>query len=91
MTNGQGSQDPIRLELGATAAFKTCGSCIRFERTEPWNGMPGGYCGVILPSQYAQKKDDVDGRPWRVVRDTNTCDLYKSTGKTYIVSKLERP
>ncbi len=86
--NNQCYQDPIRLELGATADPRTCGSCQFFERTEPWNGMPGGYCLFQLPPQYAKKPNDPDSKPLEVVRDTNTCDLYHHSGKSYIVSKL---
>lgn len=88
MTKDQGAQDPIRLELGATAEPRTCGSCVHLERREPWNGDYGGYCSIILPPQFAKKQWDSESRPVEWMQDTSRCDLYKSTGKAYIVSKL---
>lgn len=91
MNKHNAAQDPVVLLLGATAEPKTCGSCCRFERAEPWNGAPGGWCLLRLPPHYAQKINDPDGKPWNVVRDTHGCDLHKHTGKAYIVSMLVHP
>lgn len=91
MADNVAAQTPIRLELGATADPNTCGSCAKFERTESWNGMAGGYCTMTLPPQYARVPYDPEGKPPNQVNDTHNCDLYRHSGKAYIVSKLLRP
>lgn len=88
MTKDQASQDPIRLELGATAEPRTCGSCYKFERAEAWS-QPGGWCLMKLPPQYAKKINEFEeAQPHNYVSDTFSCDLYQHSGKAYIVSKL---
>lgn len=91
MSDNQAAQDPIRLDVGATADPNTCGSCQRFERTEPWNGTAGGYCLLRLPPQYARKPWGGESKPHDVVRDTDSCDLHVHTGKAYLVTKVVRP
>lgn len=91
MTKDQSAQDPIKLELGATAEPRTCGSCYKFERRESWNGYPGGFCLMQLPPQYAKQPFNPEGKPPDRVSDNWSCDLYKHSGKTYIVSTLVKP
>lgn len=87
----QASQDPIVLGIGETAEPNTCGSCYKFERREPWNGHGSGYCTMNLPPHYARAFGDAESRPKDSVNDDSSCDLYRHSGKAYIVSKLVKP
>lgn len=86
----QAAQDPIRLEIGETAEPGTCGSCYKFERREAWNNKGSGYCTMNLPPQYMRAGWDGESRPKDSVNDDSSCDLYRHSGKAYIVSKIVR-
>ena len=82
------SKEPIRLEIGATADPRTCGSCHFFERFGEWNGRPSGYCNIRLLSWVMEKAYDGEGIPPKRLRDTDSCDLHRPSGNAYIVSKM---
>jgi hypothetical protein len=100
------SSDPLLpgdviLGLGMTAEPNTCGSCVFFGRrdfTEFYiknesvvrDAMRGGYCKIVLPPQVALRPQG-EGAPTNNTNDTDRCDLWKSDGKTYIVSRRIRP
>lgn len=87
----QGAQDPIQLALHETADPRTCGSCVYFERKEPWNFSCGGYCNIILPLHIEKKPYDLESKPPNWVDDNYGCSFHKHTGKAYITSKLVQP
>lgn len=100
----QAAQDPIRLGLGQTADARTCGSCHFFERMRGENPKAfgssefspayfelRGYCNIRLPAWVQKKLWDGDSMPPEVMRDTDTCDLHKPSGKAYVVSKVVQP
>jgi hypothetical protein len=87
----------IELPLGQTAQPYKCGSCFFFGRRtgEPPSYMSaemrdgtflnkGGYCKLKLPPQYARKENNPESAPTNWINDDNDCDLWRSSGKTYI-------
>ena len=87
----------ITLPPGATADFDTCGSCKFFRRDREYDSA-FGKCGIVLPkkteSQWdirridpAQKNAGYTGNEDRQ-RDNESCDLYQSDGKRYIVQRI---
>lgn len=100
------SNDPylpgdIILGLGQTAEPNTCGSCLFFGRrnfTEFYikdenvvrDAMRGGYCKFKFPPQVAMRQQE-EGGPTNWVNDVDRCDLWRSSGKTFIVSQRIHP
>lgn len=94
--------DEIILGLEQTAEPNTCGSCHFFGRRFSENlsyiknesviaeAMRGGYCKLELPPQY-QRRLQGEGAPTDWINDTGSCDLWRSSGKTFIVSRRIRP
>jgi hypothetical protein len=81
----------IVLGTGQTAEPKTCGSCHFFGRSsieDPYNH--GGYCKMELPPQY-QHRIQGEGEPTSWINDTGSCDLWRSSGKTFVVSRRIKP
>jgi hypothetical protein len=82
----------IVLPLNASAEQFKCGSCHFFMRrgeTE-WDAKEGK-CRLVLPPQYAQVPFDPEGQPPNTVNDTDSCDLWRASGKTFIVSRRAGP
>lgn len=88
--NQDQSQDPIKLEVGATAEPGTCGSCKFFERTKDADAR-GGYCNICIPPWVAHKPYNTNSLPPNFVYDADSCDLYRHSGKAYIVSEVVKP
>lgn len=90
----------IVLGLEQTAEPHTCGSCHFFGRrsfSETYiknedvvrDAMRGGYCKFKMPPQVAIRQQG-EGAPTNWINDTDSCDLWRSSGKTFIVSKRVR-
>jgi hypothetical protein len=82
----------IVLTLNATADIGKCGSCHFFERrgeTE-WDAKRG-VCRLTLPPQFARVPYDAESQPENTVDDTDSCDLWRASGKTFIVSRKVGP
>lgn len=78
----------ITLSVGATAEPDTCGSCKFFHRPDDtYNGAHVGHCSLLLPGKYVTKGWDGNGRPPTLMDDTDRCDLWRSDGQLYIVSR----
>ncbi len=84
----------IELPWGQTAQPGKCGSCKHFGRrafTETYikdegvvlEAMKGGYCKFKLPPHVQQRQQE-EGGPTNWCNDTDSCDLWKSSGKVYI-------
>jgi len=86
LSNNETSQDPIKLEVGATAEPNTCGSCKFFERVKDH-----GHCNIRIPPWVAYKPYNTNSLPPNFVYDADGCDLYRHSGETYIVSKVVQP
>lgn len=87
----------VVLELNQTAEPNQCGSCHFFGRRgseAPYLGEGkynrGGYCTLRLPPQYAIR-DQGEGAPSNWCNDNDGCDLWRSAGRTFIVSRKITP
>jgi hypothetical protein len=86
----------IILDLGQTAEPGECGSCRYFGRRsveayldrDPYNR--GGYCKFNLPP-HIQRRDQGEGAPTNWINDSGKCDLWTSSGKTFVVSRKVTP
>lgn len=90
----------ITLPVGSSAEPDTCGSCKFFERKDgsgyethgSW-----GFCKIVLPKKIARQVDIRMVDPKRrdaeytgnedQIKDTDRCDLYRHSGKVYIVQR----
>jgi len=100
MTNnesGEHKKDEVVLPVGATAEPGTCGSCKFFNRyLENDYYQKLGYCEIrmpppkerMMPKPYAES--DSDWGPNRM-NNFDGCDLYRPSGKTYIVQRRVEP
>jgi hypothetical protein len=80
------------------AHLPTCGSCKYFDRysMDERNYPDRGRCMIKLPpsvmSQYAMRQLRNDEESGMVqLKDTDSCDLHRPTGKVYIVQRRIRP
>lgn len=88
----------ITLPVGASAEPDTCGSCKFFERKDGYSPMYG-QCRITLPAKMADKWDirriDRKDREYTgnedQIKDTDRCDLYRFSGKVYIVQRRIPP
>lgn len=89
----------ITLPIGATAEPDTCGSCKFFRRKDDGctPGSVWGKCGFVMPPIIAtswdirgldpkQKDREYTGNE-DTIKDTARCDLYRHSGKVYIVQR----
>jgi len=86
-------KDEIKLALNQNVNSNECGSCHFFERKEFNEFVVNGRCKFRLPPTrvYSKQTWDAESQPLDTVNDTDSCDFWKSTGKTYIVSKRIKP
>ena len=95
-------KEPIVLALHQTAAPGTCGSCKFFVRRSieatyvdrRYTDIPAdkqGYCKFCFPPNriYARQEWDGNSPPLDTVQDFDGCDLWQSSGETYIVSMVQ--
>lgn len=82
----------IVLPLNADADQLKCGSCHFFTRRgeSEWDAKRG-QCRLALPPQYARVPYNAEGQPENTVDDTDSCDLWRASGKTFIVSRRIGP
>lgn len=86
--------EEVVLALNQSADAGQCGSCHFFARRDAnseWD--TNGHCTFRLPPTRELVKQvwDADSQPLDTVQDTMGCDFWKSSGKTYIVSRRVRP
>ena len=84
----------IVLAVNQSANTGECGSCRFFTRenaTSEWDLY--GRCRFRLPPNRVFARNEWDGetRPLDSVNDTDRCDLWQSSGKTFIVSQRIKP
>lgn len=83
------------LALNQNANSGECGSCHYFYRSHDANSEwdQTGYCKFRFPPTriYVKQVWDAESRPLDTVQDTDACDLWKSSGKTFIVSQRVKP
>lgn len=78
-----------QLKIGQTVDPGKCGSCksfCRFDSEDVW-----GSCRIVMPPWVQPRPIQESGRDYTRVRDTDFCDLHRSTGLTYVVSRLVKP
>lgn len=90
------SKEPeITLALNQTADTNTCGSCYFFRRNGNSEWENKGECKFKLPPKYdryfVKAVWSGDETVFETVSATNTCNFWKSTGQTYIVSQRIKP
>lgn len=88
------SELEIRLALHQNANSKECGSCHFFNRRDANSEYDrNGHCTFKFPPNRIYEKQiwDAESQPLDTVQDTNSCDFWKSSGKTYIVSQRIKP
>ena len=86
--------DEIVLALNHSANTGQCGSCQFFDRDDDYSErVCRGRCKFRLPPNrvYTKMVWDSETMPLDTVNDTDACDFWKSTGKTYIVSMRVKP
>jgi len=86
--------DEIVLALNHSASTGQCGSCHFFDRDDDCSEwVCRGRCKLRLPPTLIYTKTIWDGEtmPLDTVNDTDGCDFWKSTGKTYVVSQRIKP
>lgn len=88
------AESSIILALNQSANTKECGSCHFFSRNDQrseWD--QSGSCKFRFPPNRVFTKQvwDAETAPLDTVNDTDGCDFYRSTGKTYIVSQRIKP
>lgn len=82
------------LALNQSANARECGSCQFFSRDDDFSEwIARGQCKFRLPPNrvYAKQVWDGETMPLDTVNDTDGCDFWKSTGKTYVVSQRIKP
>jgi hypothetical protein len=81
--------DDIVLAIGQSANSGECGACYFFGRRGNVEYDNNGYCKFKLPPTRVYQKQVWDGnsQPLDTVYDVDSCNFWKSDGKTYIVSK----
>lgn len=95
----------IILPVGSSAEPDTCGSCKFFERKgdNEYYRMHG-FCRIELPKKFFTQRDlrifAVTNKIWKdqeytgnedQIKDTDRCDLYRYSGKVYIVQRRIPP
>lgn len=88
------SDQPIVLALNQSANSGECGSCHFFDREDAGSEwVHRGRCKFRLPPTriYAKQVWDGDSLPLETVQDTDGCDFWRSTGRTYVVSQRIKP
>lgn len=86
--------DEIVLALNQNANHGECGSCHFFDRDDDHSEwIARGQCKFRLPPNRIYEKQVWDGEtmPLDTVNDTDGCDFWRSSGKTYIVSQRLKP
>jgi hypothetical protein len=85
--------DEIVLALNQSADPGKCGSCRFFKRQGASEWEKSGSCKFRLPPTriYVKQVWDGDSTPLDTVNDTDGCDFWISTGKTYVVSQRVSP
>ena len=86
--------DEVILALNQNANTSECGSCFYFNRDDEFSEyVSRGSCKFRLPPNRIYTKQIWDGEtlPLETVKDTDSCDFWKSSGKTYIVSQRVKP
>jgi hypothetical protein len=84
----------IVLAVNQSAASGQCGGCALFERDPDFSEyVTRGRCKLKLPPTRVFKREvwDGDSMPLTTVNDTDECSFWKSSGKTYIVSRRVKP
>lgn len=84
----------IILALNQNANKGECGSCMFFTRdSEESEWVQRGRCLFRLPPTRTFVKTVWDGEtlPLDTVQDTDGCDFWETSGKTYIVSQRIKP
>lgn len=87
-------ENEIVLALNQNANTGQCGSCRYFRRDgESSEWISRGSCQFRLPPtrEFAKSIWDGETMPLDTVQDTDECDLWKSSGKAYIVSQRIKP
>ncbi len=87
-------QSEVMLALNQNADANTCGSCHYFDRRDAGSEWDhNGHCTFRLPPTREFERHIWDGESQTpdTVQDTDRCDLWKSSGKTYIVSRRVKP
>jgi hypothetical protein len=84
----------IVLALNQNANTKECGSCYFFKRNDfksEWD--QSGRCKLKFPPNkvFMRNFDDAENEPTATVKDTDSCDFWKSSGNTFIVSQKLKP
>lgn len=87
-------QPEVVLAINQTAEPGQCGSCHFFDRRgegSEWDR--NGYCTFRLPPTRVYTKTVWDGEtlPLDTVKDSDGCDFWRSSGKTFIVSQRVKP
>jgi hypothetical protein len=90
----------ITLPVGSSAEPDTCGSCKFFRRMTnngDWYYM-NGWCTFKFPGRVVEQwqmrgldKNREGGDDPDRIKDTDRCDLYKFSGKVYIVQRRIPP
>lgn len=85
----------ITLPVGATAEPDTCGSCKFFRRKPDDYNASRGTCGFRFPPKFdfwfaKVTVNDFQGTELDIA-DTDRCDLYRFSGKVYIVQRRIPP
>lgn len=86
--------DEIVLALHQSAEPGQCGSCHFFKRDPERNEyVHRGICMFKLPptAEFVRRVWDGETQPLGTVEDTDGCDLWRHSGKTYIVSQRIKP
>lgn len=95
-----GMRETVVLPLGQNAEPGKCGSCHFFGRRneslagiraeEQYHYNSGGYCKMQFPPQL-ERRIQGEGAPTNWINDDGSCDLWRSSGKTYIVARKITP
>lgn len=84
----------IVLALNQSADSEHCGSCLFFRRnTEASEWDQRGRCQFKMPPTREFRRAEWDGesQPLDTVQDTDRCDFWRTSGRTYIVSMRVKP
>jgi hypothetical protein len=92
----------IVLPLGSSAEPDTCGSCRFFvRRGDNEYTSKHGFCNIKLPAKMVEQgtirsmdpkdKDREYTGNEDQIKDTDRCDLYKFSGKVYVVQRRILP
>ena len=80
----------IILAINQNANIKECGSCHFFKRNDfksEWD--QSGRCKFKFPPNklFMKNINDAECEPVDTVKDTDSCDFWKSSGNTFIISQ----